>query len=142
MKVIKLKKDAIIPKKQNENSPGYNLYSSVDLNLMKDKFSIDTGIIIEIPKGYFGKIVSKDILFKNYSISIVEKIIESKKREKINVIMQNNTDKFLNIKKGDIIAQLIIYKNITLDIEEIKEKQEEIDKIKKISFNNLDQNIL
>ena len=64
MKAIKLKKDAIIPKKQNKNSPGYNLYSSVDLTLMKNRFTIDTDIIIEIPEGYYGKITSKIIYLR------------------------------------------------------------------------------
>ncbi len=126
---VMLDKGAIMPTRAHEADAGFDLYTPYDFELSaSDDVSIDTGVHIEIPKGYVGFLKSKSglnvkdgiksegVIDSGYTGSIVVKLYRndvSGIRSTINkssILLGGNrvvmeTRKF---KKGDKISQLVI----------------------------------
>lgn len=72
MKIIKVKLDenAIIPTRAHDTDAGLDLYSPVSGAIYPhDGLTIDTGVHVEIPKGYCGLLVSKSGLNVNKNLT-------------------------------------------------------------------------
>ena len=103
--------DAIIPKKQTVGSAGYDLYSKEDGSILPNSRKlIDTGIKMEIPVGFYGRIAPRSSLALKYGIDVGGGVIDSDYRGKIKVLLFNHGDKIYKFDKNDRIAQLIFTK--------------------------------
>lgn len=100
---------ASLPTKGTDFSAGYDLYSSEELIIKPQNRSIvKTGISLEIPKGYYGRIAPRSGLAFKYGINVLAGVIDNDYRGEIGVILHNtdlNND--FPIKIGDRIAQII-----------------------------------
>ena len=141
---VKLDEGAILPTKAHETDAGYDIYARDDLylpgckvefltaggGLLRARTSIgcvshDTGVHIEIPKGYVGFLKSKSGLNVNHGLSS-EGVIDSGYTGSIVVKLYNNTNENYQVKKGDKISQLVLLPiaSPTLEIvEELKETE-------------------
>ena len=132
IKIKKLSKSAITPSRANESDAGYDLYAVQDMVIgPMEKLIVPTGISIEIPNGYYGRVAPRSGLAVKNSIDVLAGVIDSGYRGEIGVVLINlnlpevlfnrnkkstayesafgSRNKF-SISKGDRIAQLIIEK--------------------------------
>lgn len=114
IKVKKLAKVAIVPKHAYANDAGVDLHSVLGYVLYPGrKKLIQTGIAIEMPRGYAGFILPRSGLAATNGISIVNSpgLVDSGYRGEILVnLINHHLDKIFFISVGDRIAQLVIQK--------------------------------
>lgn len=118
----RLHEGAILPTRNNDTDAGLDLYASEDVEIDAVKVSnnfirvnigsakIETGIAVEIPKGYFGKVVGRSGLSFNHNILCSEGTIDAPYRGELKVLLYNLSSRPYQIRKGDRIAQLVISK--------------------------------
>ena len=129
---IMLDKGAYMPTRAHETDAGLDLYTPVDvcvpkgetfatLSLLKSDVrngyaTIDTGVHVEIPKGYVGFIKSKSGLMVKRGLT-ADGTIDSGYTGSIVVKLFNHTHKDYYFNAGDKIAQLVLLPIITPDLE-------------------------
>ena len=128
---IMLDEGAILPTRAHETDAGLDLYTPVDVIvpestalLMGGKLfpvdigyaTIDTGVHVEIPKGYVGLIKSKSGLMVKHGLT-ADGTIDSGYVGSIRVKLFNHTSVSYEFKAGDKIAQLVLLPIITPDLE-------------------------
>ncbi|MEW6189313.1 MAG: dUTP diphosphatase [Actinomycetota bacterium] len=122
VKLKQLDKDLPIPRYAHDGDAGCDLYSRIDIILEPgERALIPTGIALSIPLGYAGFIQPRSGLALKHGISILNTpgLIDSHYRGEICVILINqDTRKSFEVKRGDKIAQLIIQRieNITFRV--------------------------
>lgn len=112
-----------IPTKGSQYSAGYDLYSCCNVLIYpQERALVKTGIVLEIPDGYYGRIAPRSGLALKNGIDVMAGVIDSDYRGEIGVILYN-TDKTVpfHIKIGDRIAQLIIEKYYNFDLEKAED---------------------
>ena len=107
-----------IPTKATANSAGYDLYSCCNIIIYPlERMLVKTGISIEIPEGYYGRIAPRSGLALKNGIDVMAGVIDSDYRGEIGVILYNTDRNFpLHVKTGDRIAQLIIEKYFNFEM--------------------------
>ena len=121
---IALDNGAFKPSKAHEADGGYDLYAQADATVYNVRgTSIDTGVHIEIPKGYVGLIKSRSGLNIRQNI-ICEGVIDSGYTGSIVVKLRLMTDlqhEWVRIHRGDRIAQLVIVPCFSEELEVVDE---------------------
>ena len=124
---IALDNGAFAPTKAHEADGGYDLYAPADATVYNVRGTIiNTGVHIEIPKGYVGLIKSRSGLNVRQNI-ICEGVIDSGYTGSIAVklrLQANNVYDRVVINRGDRIAQLVLLPVFTPDLEEVDELEE------------------
>jgi len=125
---IKLDENAILPTRAHETDAGLDLYTPVDVKVpgcstdVWDEFAevgsaiIDTGVHMEIPKGYVGFVKSKSGLNVKHGLT-AEGVIDCGYTGSIVVKLYNHTNEEYFFKAGEKIAQLVLLPIITPDLE-------------------------
>ena len=108
--IKKLDEKAIIPTRSHINDAGADLYSIEDIVIPpSSRATIKTGISIEIPTGFYGRVAPRSGLAAKYGIDILAGVVDSTYRGEILVIMLNtDTSNSFKVSCGDRIAQLIV----------------------------------
>lgn len=105
-----LNNQALAPTRNNPEDAGIDLrsVSSVEIGPMS-RVLIQTGISLEIPEGFYGRIAPRSGLALKQGIDVLAGVVDSSYRGEIGVILFN-TDQYqaFNVSVGDRIAQLII----------------------------------
>ncbi len=128
VKFAKTHPDAKAPVKANKTDSGYDLFSTTYVKLSPFEYkAIDTGICLEMPDNFYGRIAPRSgLAFKN-GIDVLAGVIDSGYRDSIKVILINfNVLSWLSylvnkitgksepgvfeIKPGTKIAQIIFQK--------------------------------
>lgn len=105
---VELDEDAWMPKRAHDIDAGADLFTPIDFTLFGHKsMSIDTGVHIQIPDGYYGRLASKSGLNVNHDI-ISEGVIDQGYTGSIVVRLHNLSKNPHTFRKGDKITQLII----------------------------------
>ena len=105
---VMLDRGAKMPTKAHENDAGFDLYSPVDaLIYTDDSVVIDTGVHVQIPKGYVGMIKSKSGL-NVWSSVTSEGVIDSGYTGSIRVKLYNHGRCAVSISRFQKISQLVI----------------------------------
>ncbi|MHA2174764.1 MAG: dUTP diphosphatase [Candidatus Hodarchaeales archaeon] len=121
IKVKKLSNTAIIPKKHDINDAAFDLFSNESFILKKGETKlIKTGICLEIPPGYFGKIESRSSLAKQGIFSTAG-VIDAGYREEVMVVTNNFGATDFEVIIGNRIAQIIIHRVETIGLIEADE---------------------
>lgn len=116
MKVV-LDYGSYLPERAHEADAGLDIRSPISLWLYAhDSVVIDTGIHIEIPKGYVGMLKSKSGLNVKHGITS-EGVIDSGYTGSIKVKLFNHSSDVYKVEQGDKITQLVILPILTPDIE-------------------------
>lgn len=129
MPIVKVKykllhQDAMPPIFQTLGSVGADLYSIDTTTILGGCTKlIHTGIALEIPYGYEGQIRprSGNALNHGYTVLNTPGTIDSDYRGEIGVLIFNSGRDYVQIKKGDRIAQLVIKKVPMVIFEEVEE---------------------
>jgi dUTP pyrophosphatase len=107
--VKKLVGSAMIPARANKTDAGYDLWSveSYTLKPLERKL-FKTGIAIEIPSGYYGRVAPRSGLAFKRGLDVMAGVIDSGFRGEVGVILINLSNEEVYLTHGDRIAQLII----------------------------------
>jgi dUTP pyrophosphatase len=107
----KLSESAVIPTKRHASDAGYDLSSTIDLNLKSGSNHLfNTNIRVELPIGYCGTIYGRSGLALHNSITAHPGIIDQGYTGDLGVILFNLGKENYVIRKGDRIAQLVVVK--------------------------------
>ena len=116
---IVLDKDAYIPVKAHEDDAGYDLFAKSAFIIPKHEYAIhDTGVHIQIPKGYVGFLKSKSGLNIKHNIT-GEGVIDSGYTGSIVVKLYNHGNENYSVNKGDKIIQLVILPIFSAELIEV-----------------------
>jgi len=122
VKIVKISADAIMPKYATNQDAGCDLCGLEDVVLKPgERISIKTGIKMEIPIGYYGRVAPRSgLAFKN-GIDTLAGVIDAGYRGEIAVIIINHGKEDFKIEKGNRIAQMIFEKIDQAEFEEVEE---------------------
>lgn len=119
MKIL-LDEGAKMPTRAHETDAGLDLYSreTVTINGLRDWcHTFDTGVHIELPHGYYGKIESKSGLNVKHGIVSCGGVIDDGYTGSIAVKLYNLTAEPYTVHTGDKIAQFVIQPYATPELE-------------------------
>jgi dUTP pyrophosphatase len=107
------------PQRQTDGAAGYDLRASITEPLVLKSFIpmlVGTGIKVEIPHGYHGKICIRSSMGKKgLIIPNAPGIIDSDYRDEIKVILMNISSNEITIQPKERIAQFLLEKNNEVD---------------------------
>jgi dUTP pyrophosphatase len=128
MKIKLIDKNSKIHTRGTDHAAGYDLYSLHDYYVYPhEKTMVKTGVIMEIPSGYYGRIEPRSGLALRHGIDVLAGIIDSDYRGELGVILYNtHKDQTFTIKSGDRIAQIIFEKYYKFDFEIVDQLEETI----------------
>ena len=124
LKVKRLTETARLPEKAFPTEAGFDVFADEAVTIHNgETVAVSTGIALEIPDGYYGRLKARSGLTLNYDLRVQEGTIDSSYRGEVKIIAEikdydqgvdrfgfvtsSKTDEYV-IKKGMKIAQLII----------------------------------
>lgn len=110
--VAKLKDEALLPTRAHDGDAGLDLYSCESAHIGPgERWSIGTGVGVEIPDGHAGLVLPRSGLARDHGISLVNSpgLIDSGYRGELRVLLLNNDPaETFRVAAGDRIAQLVV----------------------------------
>jgi dUTP pyrophosphatase len=109
------------PRRSNPSDAGADLFSTESCMIHPlERKTIPTGIRLEIPDGYYGRIAPRSGLAAKNGIDVLAGVVDSGYRGEINVVLYN-TDKSNTffVEPGDRIAQIIIERHYNMEFVEV-----------------------
>ena len=110
--VAKLKPDAVLPSRAHEGDAGLDLYACEAAHMGPgERWSVGTGVAVEIPDGHAGLILPRSGLARDHGISLVNApgLIDAGYRGELRVLLLNTDPaETFRVEPGDRIAQLVI----------------------------------
>ena len=96
--------------KKHREDAGYDICCATDITLppFPARIEVSTGLHVEIPSGYDGKITARSGLAKKHGIYILGGEIDSNYRGEIIVIMGQLGSEPISFERGSRIAQLVV----------------------------------
>lgn len=113
---------SIPPKRNHDSDAGIDLYSVESVVIPPlGRATIKTGIAIEIPVGYYGRIAPRSGLAVKHGIDVLAGVVDSSYRGEVCVVL-HNTDPYESycVEEQERIAQLIIEKHYNFTFKETK----------------------
>lgn len=118
---IKLDVGAKKPTRAHELDAGYDIYAMEARAVPAQGSAVfDTGVHIEIPRGYVGFLKSKSGLNVKYGL-VGEGVIDSGFSGSIRVKLYNNSREDYQVEAGDKISQIVLLPIITPELEIVNE---------------------
>jgi len=112
LRVVKLKDNAVIPTRANPGDAGLDLYSTEIAHLGPgERWSVGTGIALEIPEGHAGLVLPRSGLAREHGIALVNApgLIDAGYRGEVRVLLLNTDPaETVRIEAGARIAQLVV----------------------------------
>ena len=110
--VAKLKDDAVLPSRAHGGDAGLDLHACEAAHIGPgERWSVGTGIAVEIPAGHAGLVLPRSGLAKKHGIALVNApgLIDSGYRGEVRVLLLNTDPaEIFRVAPGDRIAQLVI----------------------------------
>lgn len=128
VKVFKLDPEATTPTRNKKTDAGLDLYAVEDMYIgVGETAKIRTGVAIEIPEGYVGRISDRSGMASK-GLAVGAGVIDTGYTGDHTVVLHNVTNKSswkngygYEVKKGDKIAQLVVYPIVTPEVELVEE---------------------
>jgi dUTP pyrophosphatase len=112
LRVAKLREEATLPTRAHPDDAGLDLYSCEPAHIGPgERWSVATGIGIEVPEGHAGLVLPRSGLAREHGIALVNApgLIDSGYRGELQVLLLNTDPaETFRIEPGDRIAQLLI----------------------------------
>ncbi len=111
VKVLKLKKNAILPRYAHPGDAGADVFAAGHVVIEPGATAlVPTGIAIELPHGYEAQVRPRSGLALKHSVSVLNTpgTIDAGYRGEVGVIMINHGREPFEINPGDRIAQMVI----------------------------------
>ena len=126
VKIKKIEENAKIPKKANPTDAGFDLYACHDDEIIikpHQTVMIHTGLVMEIPEGYYGGIYARSGLAskKNLRPANCVGVVDAHYRGEVMIALHNDSDDVQTINGYERIAQMIIAPVPGIDIVEVSE---------------------
>lgn len=116
-----LEDGAYLPEKAHEADAGYDLRTPIPVRIPAGgSETIDTGVHIAIPEGFFGKLESKSGLNVKHHIVSLGGVIDAGYTGSIVVKLYNLGKQDYTFQKGDKIVQMIIQPYANFKLEQVK----------------------
>lgn len=124
--IKRLTDTATIPTRQHEGDAGYDLYADIKEPVTIEPHTtefIHTGIVIEIPDGYFGAVFARSGLASNEGLRPANcvGVCDSRYRGEYMVALHNDCIAARTVSPGDRIAQLVVMPYLNVEFEEVDE---------------------
>lgn len=114
LKFKKILDCAQLPTRGSQNAAGLDLFSAEETKIKAGgRQPIRTGVSVEIPNGFYGRIAPRSGLAMEYGIDVLGGVIDSDYRGEIICLLINHGESDKPIIIGERIAQLIIEAIIT-----------------------------
>lgn len=118
IKVKRIKETALLPTRGSAQAAGFDLYAAETITIPASRANEDgsveigraaapTGLIIEIPEGYYGRVSPRSGLARRNGIDVLAGVIDSDYRNEIIVLLSNLSSLPLIIEQGTRCAQII-----------------------------------
>jgi dUTP pyrophosphatase len=112
LRVTKTREGAILPGRAHDGDAGLDLHACEAAHLGPgERWSIGTGIAVEIPEGHAGLVLPRSGLAREHGISVVNSpgLIDAGYRGEISVLLLNTDPaEIFKVAPGDRIAQLVV----------------------------------
>lgn len=112
LKVTKLHISAVVPTRAHPGDAGLDLYSIEAAHIGPgERWSVGTGIAIEVPEGHAGLVLPRSGLAREHGITLVNGpgLIDAGYRGEVRVLLLNTDPaEIVRIEPGARIAQLVI----------------------------------
>jgi dUTP pyrophosphatase len=112
LKVSLLEEGAQLPTRAHDGDAGLDLYAREAAHLGPgERWSIGTGIAVEIPEGHAGLVLPRSGLARKHGIALVNSpgLIDAGYRGEVRVLLLNTDPaEVFRIEPGDRIAQLVL----------------------------------
>jgi len=112
LRIAKLVDDATLPTRAHPGDAGLDLYSCEAAHLGPgERWSIGTGIAIEVPEGYAGLVLPRSGIARDHGIALVNSpgLIDAGYRGEVRVLLLNTDPaEVFRVAAGDRIAQLVL----------------------------------
>lgn len=110
--VARLKEEAVLPSRAHEGDAGLDLHSCETAHVGPgERWSVGTGIAVEIPAGHAGLVLPRSGLAREHGISLVNGpgLIDAGYRGEVRVLLLNTDPaETFQVQPGDRIAQLVL----------------------------------
>jgi len=110
--VSRLNDDAVLPTRAHDGDAGLDLYACESAHIGPgERWSVGTGVAVEIPDGHAGLVLPRSGLAKKHGITLVNApgLIDSGYRGELRVLLLNTDPAdIFRVAPGDRIAQLVI----------------------------------
>jgi dUTP pyrophosphatase len=110
--VSRLKDEAVLPTRAHDGDAGLDLYACESAHIGPgERWSVGTGVAVEIPEGHAGLVLPRSGLAKKHGIALVNApgLIDSGYRGELRVLLLNTDPAdIFRVEPGDRIAQLVI----------------------------------
>jgi len=107
----RLDKELPIPQRAHEDDAAIDLYARVGVTIEPgQRFSMPTGIVVEIPLGHGGLVLPRSGLAVRSGVGVVNGpgLIDPGYRGEVAVILINHGEEPVELSRGDRIAQLAV----------------------------------
>jgi dUTP pyrophosphatase len=112
LRVTRIREGATLPSRAHEGDAGLDLHACEAAHLGPgERWSIGTGIAIEVPDGHAGLVLPRSGLARDHGISVVNSpgLIDAGYRGEVSVLLLNTDPaEIFRVEPGDRIAQLVI----------------------------------
>jgi dUTP pyrophosphatase len=112
LRVARLNDGARLPTRAHEGDAGLDLYAGEAAHIGPgERWSVGTGIAVEIPAGHAGLVLPRSGLAREHGISLVNApgLIDSGYRGELRVLLLNTDPaETFRVEAGDRIAQLVL----------------------------------
>jgi dUTP pyrophosphatase len=124
----KLDPKAILPSRNNISDAGADLRSIENITIPPlSRALINTGLSLEIPYGFYGRIAPRSGLAVKHGIDVLAGVIDSSYRGPLGIVLYNtDKDKEFVINIGDRIAQIIFEQHWNFKMEEVADLSDTI----------------
>lgn len=110
---IVVSEGATIPTKAYPDDAGFDLYTfGTHIVQPHSTRNIQTGVAIQIPKGYWGHILSRSSTTGRYGVVVVSAVIDAGYSGQMFVQVRNETDETVTIPDNARIGQLVLQRVI------------------------------
>jgi dUTP pyrophosphatase len=112
LRIAKLKDEARVPSRAHAGDAGLDLYACEAAHLGPgERWSVGTGVAVEIPEGHAGLILPRSGLARDHGIALVNApgLIDAGYRGEVRVLLLNTDPaETFRIAPGERIAQLVV----------------------------------
>lgn len=118
-----LNPDSKFPTRATPGSAGFDLYATETVTIEggKGTYLVGTGIAVELPEKYYGRIAMRSGLAKNQHLAVSAGVIDRDYEGEVGVLVYcTKMGHTYTIKKGDRFAQIVIEKYYDGSSHEIK----------------------
>ena len=110
--IARLNDEAVLPTRAHDGDAGLDLYACEAAHIGPgERWSVGTGVAVEIPEGHAGLVLPRSGLAKKHGITLVNApgLIDSGYRGELRVLLLNTDPAdIFRVQPGDRIAQLVI----------------------------------